>query len=525
MKSAETREIERCLAQRLTQRTLNVRSLADQCRHREHDRQVRQHGNEPVHEIVAVIGAGHRVENDGLILELSVGGQDGDITKRNANRGTRIVEDTDIVIDKGAGPHHIPFDHEVPQYRDAVGGGGYGGLMTEPTDDITALSVSAASRVARDKIAQWKTFWLEGEIAEWRSWQNIVFFTVKDESARIDGKIDASTITASGETYSAGDKVRLFGQFDFWPKNGEIKFVVTTIRREGLGDFLVAIEKLRATLQAEGAFDDSRKVPLPKFPRRIGLITSKDSDAEKDVLVNARNRWADVQFTTIYTGVSGDGAVAQIPDAIAKLDADPDVDVIIIARGGGAFLELVAFSDERIVRAAMACVTPLVSAIGHENDRPLLDEVADLRASTPTDAAKRVVPDVAADLAEIDQLRARGRQIVTTAVSNQIDRIRLLASRPVMASPLAYLERHENDLTNVTYRGSTLIDSILHQFTDRLHGVVGRLRTLSPQNTLDRGYAIVRGANGAVVTTTKAVTSGDALAVRVADGDIATTAN
>jgi len=397
--------------------------------------------------------------------------------------------------------------------------------MNEPTDDITALSVSAASRVARDKIAQWKTFWLEGEIAEWRAWQNIVFFTVKDESARIEGKIDASTVAAAGETFSAGDKVRLFGQFDFWPKNGEMKFVATTVRREGLGDFLVAIEKLRATLLAEGAFDESRKVPLPKFPRRIGLITSKDSDAEKDVLVNARNRWADVQFTTIYTGVSGDAAVGQIPEAIAKLDADPEVDVIIIARGGGAFLELVAFSDERIVRAAMACVTPLVSAIGHENDRPLLDEVADLRASTPTDAAKRVVPDVAADLAEINQLRARGRQIVTTAVSNEIDRIRLLASRPVMSSPLAYLERHENDLANVTYRGSTLIDSIIHQFTDRLHGVVGRLRTLSPQNTLDRGYAIVRSATGAVVTTTTSVTSGDALTVRVADGDIATTAN
>jgi exodeoxyribonuclease VII large subunit len=282
---------------------------------------------------------------------------------------------------------------------------------------------------------------------------------------------------------------------------------------------------LRATLKAEGAFDESRKVPLPKFPRCIGLITAKDSDAEKDVLVNARNRWADVQFRTIYTGVSGEGATSQIPGAIAQLDADPDVDVIIIARGGGAFLELVAFSDERIVRAAMACVTPLVSAIGHENDRPLLDEVADLRASTPTDAAKRVVPDVAADLAEIDQLRARGRQIVTTAITNQIDRIRQLASRPVMASPLAYLERHENDLANLAYRGSTFVNSLVHQTNDRLHGIIGKLRTLSPQKTLDRGYAIVRGVAGSVVTSTASVSTGDTLTLRVADGDIAATAN
>jgi exodeoxyribonuclease VII large subunit len=397
--------------------------------------------------------------------------------------------------------------------------------MTDAPEDITPLSVSVASRVARDKIAAWKSFWLEGEIAEWSTWKNMVFFSLKDETSRINCKIEGSTVTASGEEFGMGDKIRLFGQFDYWPGRGELKFVANAIRHEGLGDFLVAIEKLRATFLAEGAFDESRKVPLPKFPRCIGLITSKDSDAEKDILVNARNRWADVQFRTIYTGVSGDGATAQIPGAIAQLDADPEVDVIIIARGGGAFLELVAFSDERIVRAAMACVTPIVSAIGHENDRPLLDEVADLRASTPTDAAKRVVPDVAADLAEIDQLRARGRQIVTTAITNQIDRIRQLVSRPVMASPLAYLERHENDLANLAYRGSTFVDSLVHQTADRLHGIVGKLRTLSPQNTLDRGYAIVRNAAGTVVTSTGTVATGDPLTLRVADGDIATTAN
>lgn len=397
--------------------------------------------------------------------------------------------------------------------------------MTDAPEDITPLSVSVASRVARDKIAAWKSFWLEGEIAEWSTWKHMVFFSLKDETSRINCKIEGSTVAASGEEFGMGDKIRLFGQFDYWPGRGELKFVANAIRHEGLGDFLVAIEKLRATLLAEGAFDESRKVPLPKFPRCIGLITSKDSDAEKDVLTIARNRWADVQFKTIYTGVSGDGATSQIPGAIAQLDADPEVDVIIIARGGGAFLELVAFSDERIVRAALACVTPIVSAIGHENDRPLLDEVADLRASTPTDAAKRVVPDVAADLAEIDQLRARGRQIVTTAITNQIDRIRQLASRPVMASPLAYLERHENDLANLAYRGSTFVDSLVHQTADRLHGIVGKLRTLSPQNTLDRGYAIVRNAAGTVVTSTGTVATGDPLTLRVADGDIATTVN
>lgn len=397
--------------------------------------------------------------------------------------------------------------------------------MTDTPEDITPLSVSVAARVARDKISAWKSFWLEGEIVEWKTWKHMVFFTVKDEAARLGCTIDGAIAAAAGGEFAAGDKVRLYGQFDFGPRNGELKFVTKMIRKEGLGAFLVAIEELRAKLNAEGAFDDSRKVALPKFPRLIGLITSKDSDAEKDVLVNARNRWADVQFRTVYTAVSGDAAAAQVPAAIAQLDADPDVDVIIVARGGGAFLELAAFSDERIVRAAMACETPLVSAIGHENDRPLLDDVADLRASTPTDAAKRVVPDVAADLADIDQLRARGRQVLVTAISSQVDRIRQLASRPVMASPLAYLERHENDLVNVTYRGSTLVTALVQQTADRLVGITGKLRTLSPQNTLDRGYAIVRSATGNVVTSTASVTSGDALTVRVADGEIDTTAN
>lgn len=397
--------------------------------------------------------------------------------------------------------------------------------MTDTPDDITPLSVSVASRVAREKISGWKSFWLEGEIAEWKPWKDIVFFTMKDDSAQLQCKLDGSLVASATEPYKAGDKIRLFGRFDFWPKNGEMKFLAEAIRREGLGDFLVKIEELRALLQSEGLFDASRKVPLPKFPRCIGLITAKDSDAEKDILVNARNRWADVQFRTIHTAVSGAAAVAQIPDAIAELDADPDVDVIIIARGGGAFLELVAFSDERIVRAAAASVTPIVSAIGHENDRPLLDEVADLRASTPTDAAKRVVPDVVADLAEIDQLRARGRQVTVTLVTNQVDRIRQLASRPVMASPLAYLERHENDLVNLSYRGSTLVSAQVQQTADRLHGLRGTLRTLSPQNTLDRGYAIVRDAAGRVVITTAGVTSGDALTLRVADGDIHASAN
>lgn len=175
------------------------------------------------------------------------------------------------------------------------------------------LSVSAASGFARQKVSLWGEFWLEGEVAEWRTWQSIVFFTIKDETSRLSGKIDQSTITSANETVAVGDKIRLFGRFDVWPKNGEFKFIATAIRNKGLGDFIVSIEKLRVQLQSEGLFDESRKVPLPYLPLCIGLITAQDSDAEKDVITNARLRWSDVKFTTVYTPVSGDAAVAQIP--------------------------------------------------------------------------------------------------------------------------------------------------------------------------------------------------------------------
>lgn len=387
------------------------------------------------------------------------------------------------------------------------------------------LSVSAASGFARQKVSQWGEFWLEGEVAEWREWQSIVFFTIKDDTNRLSGKIDQATIAAANETVAVGDKIRMFGRFDIWPKNGDFKFMASAIRNKGLGDFIVSIEKLRVQLQSEGLFDDARKVPLPYLPLCIGLITSKDSDAEKDVVTNARLRWSDVKFTTVYTGVSGDSAVAQIPAAIAKLDADPEVDVIIIARGGGAFLELVAFSDERIVRAAAQCVTPLVSAIGHEADRPLLDEVADLRASTPTDAAKRVVPDVAADIESVTQLRSRGRAVVITTIANELDKLTQVRTRPVMASPLAYVERHESDLINYSHRGSMLLDAMMSKAHETTHRLTAQLRTLSPQNTLERGYAIVRDATGGIVTSAETIGSGDAVHIRVADGEISATAD
>lgn len=388
-------------------------------------------------------------------------------------------------------------------------------------------SVSDVANSLRNYIGQLPDVWIEGQLAEWNPRAKAHYGKLKDIDGDASINITAwnSTLEGTTETFKQGDKVRILAKPDFWVGGGSLSFVVKQIRHEGLGDILEKIERLRRELAAEGLLDPHLKKPLPFLPLCIGLITGKDSDAEKDVITNAKLRWSDVKFRTIHTLVQGEQCAPQVAAAIETLDADPEVDVIIVARGGGEFLHLLPFSDERVVRAAVACETPLVSAIGHENDRPLLDEVADLRASTPTDAAKRVVPDVSAELDAVAGYRSRVFQIVSSTIAHEIDRIAQFRNRPVMTSPLAYLERHESDLANYVNKGETLIGHALERATDHAHRLAAQLRTLSPQNTLDRGYAIVRGPKGKIVATAAAIASGDSLSIQVADGDITATAN
>lgn len=398
--------------------------------------------------------------------------------------------------------------------------------MTGSAADVVRSVADVANSLHR-YIEQLPPVWIEGQLAEWNPRASACFGKLKDltEAASIDIKLwnrDAAGIT---ETFKQGDKVRILAVAEYWVGGGSLSFTIKDMRHEGLGDILEKIERLRAQLQAEGALDPSQKKQLPFLPLCIGLITAKDSDAEKDVVTNAKLRWSDVKFRTVHTLVQGEQCAPQVADAIRTLDADPEVDVIIVARGGGEFLNLLPFSDERVVRAAVDCQTPLVSAIGHENDRPLLDEVADLRASTPTDAAKRVVPDVSAELDAIAGYRSRVLNIVATFISTEADRITQFRNRPVMSSPLAYLERHETDLANYLDKGSTLIAHALDRAVDTAHRLKAQLRTLSPQNTLDRGYAIVRGAKGGIAAKISDVAPGDKLSIQLADGELAATAD
>jgi exodeoxyribonuclease VII large subunit len=293
------------------------------------------------------------------------------------------------------------------------------------------------------------------------------------------------------------------------------------MRHVGLGDLLERLERLRQQLKSEGLFDN--KKPLPFLPGRIGLITGKDSDAEKDVLRNAQLRWPAVEFRIVYAAVQGDRAAAEVTSAIRVLDADPEVDVIIVARGGGDFQNLLVFSDETLLRAAAACVTPLVSAIGHEADRPLLDEVADLRASTPTDAAKRVVPDVAEELARVQQARAGTRLRITQRIGHEVDRLESLRSRPVLAGSAWLVDSRAEELSRYVSRSRDLINRGIERAHTSVAELTAQLRALSPKRTLERGYAIAQLPDGSAVRDAAAAPAGTRLVLTVAVGRLAAT--
>jgi exodeoxyribonuclease VII large subunit len=294
------------------------------------------------------------------------------------------------------------------------------------------------------------------------------------------------------------------------------------MRHVGLGDLLERLERLRATLAKEGLFNADRKKPIPFLPSVIGLVTGRDSDAEKDVLRNAQLRWPAVNFRIAYAAVQGDRAVGEVIAAIQRLDADPEVEVIIVARGGGDFQNLLVFSDEALVRAAAAATTPIISAIGHEADRPLLDEVADLRASTPTDAAKRVVPDVAEELSRVQQARARIGMRLTGLLSVEIDRLGQLRSRPALANSGWLVESRSEDLTRYVARGRELADRVVERAGQQLSEHLNHLRALSPQRTLDRGYAIAQLPSGGALRDAKDAPEGTHLLLTLAAGTLHT---
>ena len=382
--------------------------------------------------------------------------------------------------------------------------------------------VSKLSQTLKDYIDRLGFLWIEGEITK-VSMTNSMFATLRDLTVEASVEIHAWNLGKIDKTIQHGDRVVALVKPNFWPKNGKLTMQVVEMRKVGLGELLERIERLRSQLAAEGL--TQVKQPLPFLPNCVGLVTGKDSDAEKDVLQNARLRWPEVRFKVVHSLVQGDKAAPELIKAIQTLNADPEVDVIIVARGGGSFLDLLVFSDEAVVRAAAATTKPLVSAIGHENDRPVLDDVADLRASTPTDAAKRVVPDVVEERRQIAQLLQRATVQLQNRISAGLEFVSQTRSRPILANPYAFLEMRAQEVLAARDRTRNAFGNLLALEGRTLEHLLQQVRSLSPQKTLDRGYAVVRTATGQVVANAANVPSGTKLQIRVAKGTLEATSN
>jgi exodeoxyribonuclease VII large subunit len=383
--------------------------------------------------------------------------------------------------------------------------------------------VSQLSKSLKDWIEKLGRVWVEGELQQIQLRGSNLFGSLRDLD--LENSIEIHAFEASDVEIEAGlkqgDRVVALLQPAFWAKNGKLTMRVLKMHKVGLGELLERIERLRQQLIAEGLTDPARKKPLPFLPNKIGLVTGANSDAEKDVLQNARNRWPEVQFEVIHTLVQGDKAAAEIVMAIQQLDAMKEVDVIIVARGGGSFQDLLPFSDERVVRAAAAASKPIVSAIGHENDQPLLDLVSDLRASTPTDAAKRVVPDVVEERKNIRTALDRINFRILSYLDTQIQLIKSIVSRPVLASPFGFVDGQADQLSQLKKRLGEILDWRLTKASGELGQLVSTVRALSPKLTLERGYAVITDEKGAIL---REVSSGQDFQVQLAKQEIMATA-
>jgi len=360
--------------------------------------------------------------------------------------------------------------------------------------------------------------WVEGQIAECTVRGSAVFLTLRDPVAAVSVRVICSrqVFEAAEPAPAEGARVVIWARPDFNANRGSFALAALEIRAVGVGELLARLEKLRRQLASEGLFSAERKRVLPFLPGVIGLICGRDSAAQRDVMQNAGRRWPAVRFRVEQTAVQGPYAVAEVIDALHRLDADPEVDVIVITRGGGSLEDLLPFSDETLIRAVAACRTPVVSAIGHEQDTPLLDYVADLRASTPTDAAKRIVPDVAEQLALVSQLRERARRCMTGWLDRETAWLEAVRSRPALADPVREVERQAERVDALLQRARMSLDSSLVRGRDDVAHTRARLLALSPASTLRRGYAIVQHSDDGVVRSAAEVDPGETLTVRFA---------
>ena len=395
------------------------------------------------------------------------------------------------------------------------------------TSSESPAPVRVVSEAIKEYVDRLGPIWIEGEISELNERSGgMAFMRLRDTSADMSLSVMCyKTVLASVQPLPANARVVIYAKPSWFTKNGSLTMSAKEIRQVGVGELLARLEALKEKLAAEGLFSADRKVALPRLPRKVGLICGRNTDAEKDVVENARRRWPAVQFEIREVTVQGAAAVVEVSQALSELEADSEVDVIIITRGGGSFEDLLPFSDESLVRLASQCTTPIVSAIGHEKDAPLLDYVADYRASTPTDAAKRVVPDIAQEISDIEKIRDRMFRRLAATLDFELNQIAQLRNRPVMKDPSVMVTTRRDEIKGWRDRSIRSFNSILEIEKKELKGVKAHLRSLSPQSTMDRGYAVVQLEDGAIVRDAAKAKSGTRLRIRVAKGETSATVN
>lgn len=389
------------------------------------------------------------------------------------------------------------------------------------TSSESPAPVRVVSEAIKDYVDRLGPIWIEGEISELNERSGgMAFMRLRDTSVDMSLSVMCyKNVLAAVQPLPANARVVIYAKPSWFTKNGSLTLSAKEIRQVGVGELLARLEALKTLLAAEGLFSADRKVALPKLPRKVGLICGRNTDAEKDVVENARRRWPAVAFEIREVAVQGAAAVVEVSAALRELENIEDVDVIIITRGGGSFEDLLPFSDESLVRLAASCETPIVSAIGHEKDSPLLDLVADVRASTPTDAAKRVVPDIEQEISDINKIRDRIYRRLLASVEYELNQIAQLRNRPVMKDPSVMIKVRKDNLTALRDRSHRGFKALLDIEKKEIKGVIAHLRSLSPQSTMDRGYSVVQIGDGKIVRDATKLKAGDVLRIRAAKGE------
>lgn len=384
------------------------------------------------------------------------------------------------------------------------------------------LPVRVVSESIGDYIGRLGPVWVEGELAEItrRPGSQMAFIRLKDTSVDMSLQVTChKSILESIDPLPDNARIVAYARVNWYAVRGTLSLMAREIRQVGLGELLARLEQLKNLLAAEGLFASERKQELPFLPRKIGLICGRASAAEKDVVENVERRWPGARFEIREVAVQGSSAVVEVSKALIELEKIPDVDVIIVTRGGGSFEDLLPFSDESLIRLVATLTTPIVSAIGHEQDSPLLDLVADVRASTPTDAAKKVVPSLIEEIERSDVLVNRLRQRMNSIVDVEIAKISSLISRPVIKDPTTLISIRREEIRLLESDSRKALTALVKEERSAIKELKAQVSALSPLSTLKRGYAVVQ-RKGRVVINAKNVTAADQLEVTLAKGQI-----